>query len=653
MAADFLFNLFNPFLMSYINKLPFLFGAIMAVSTASVAKNPVSNGTQNTPAGIQVTCPANQVFAANSGANCTATIVLPTAQTIGNGCPGTVVLNYSSEMGSGNGPFYNVPTGIQIITVKAVNACGDEATCQFTATVKDQKKPSANFIKELYANLTGTGAATFNARTFDLGSSDNCSQNSALRFSFSQNPLDSVRMFDCDSVGLRPVKVFVTDESGNFTAKNSSVHISDANSTCQMVFASGKITTESGGAVENVTVKLFKTNDILSVETGETGSFKFAEIQSGQFISIAPSKNLNPTNGVSTLDLSLISRHVLGQKPLGSPLKVIAADINRNGQVTTGDLIELRKLILGEIADFPNNDSWRFVPKSHVFADPAQPFAATIPGAATFSAITNSQPELDFFGIKIGDVNADAIANNFGGPTSDDRNENEFLLKTTDREIRRGDLVEVKFTTDLALAEGLQTTLQFDINSLIFNGLNENTGLDFTEKNISTARLQDGQLPISWFHISEETVEMTNLFSVTFRATTDGKLSEMLRLGNLPTNSLVFDREGQTYNLRLIFEDGQAQVDEPAPGLSLAQNEPNPAVGETRIRFTLPENGHAELRFFDAMGREVSKMNGDFSAGDNEFRFDVAALGLPSGLYFYRLDAPSGSLAHKLDLIFR
>lgn len=646
---NFLIIFSNPFLMFYSNKLQILFGAILAASAANANE---IHFNQNPPAGLQVICPANQIFA-TSGPNCTATFALPTAQAINNGCNGAITLTYSSEMGAGVGPFWDVPMGSQQVHVKAVNACGEEATCVFTATVKDQKKPTATVVKELFANLTGNGSATFKARVFDLGSTDNCSQKSALRFAFSQNPADSVRMFDCDSIGSRSVKIFVIDESGNMTVKNSTVHISDANEACQLVFATGKITNEAGQPVENVQIDLLAGGDFSADETDETGGFHFEKIHAGQAVTIKPTKDVNPMNGVSTLDLSLISRHILGQKPLGSPLKIIAADINRNGQVTTGDLVQLRKTILGEYLDFPQNDSWRFVPKSHVFANPAMPLSTQFPEEAAFSELTNSQLNLDFWGIKTGDVNGDAVANNFNNPSSDDRSGNDLFLKINDRNFRRGELVEVIFQTDFSVASGLQTTLEFDQNALIFNELNENSTTDFTEKNISTARLADGKLPISWFAKTGETAAENNLFSVKFRAAADGKLSETLRLGNFPTTTTAFDGDGLTYNLKLIFEDGQAQEDEPAPRLSLAQNEPNPAVGETKIRFSLPENGPATLRLFDPMGREVWQTSGDFGAGDNEFRFDASALGLPGGLYIYRLDAPSGSLAHKLDLIFR
>jgi hypothetical protein len=62
---------------------------------------------------------------------------------------------------------------------------------------------------------------------------------------------------------------------------------------------------------------------------------------------ITPVKDDNPLNGVTTYDLVLMSKHILGIEPLGSPYKMIAADANKSNSITTFDIVELRKLILG------------------------------------------------------------------------------------------------------------------------------------------------------------------------------------------------------------------------------------------------------------------------------------------------------------------
>ena len=67
--------------------------------------------------------------------------------------------------------------------------------------------------------------------------------------------------------------------------------------------------------------------------------------------------------GVSTFDLVAMSKHILNQQLLDG-YGQLASDINHNGQVTTFDIVELRKLILGIYKTFPAyTQPWRFVPE--------------------------------------------------------------------------------------------------------------------------------------------------------------------------------------------------------------------------------------------------------------------------------------------------
>ena len=73
-------------------------------------------------------------------------------------------------------------------------------------------------------------------------------------------------------------------------------------------------------------------------------------------------------NGVSTLDLVRIQKHLLGIEALSSPYDLIAADANNSESVSAIDLVELRKLILGIYTELPANQSWRFVDKGFLFS---------------------------------------------------------------------------------------------------------------------------------------------------------------------------------------------------------------------------------------------------------------------------------------------
>ncbi|MBK9333771.1 MAG: T9SS type A sorting domain-containing protein [Ignavibacteria bacterium] len=82
----------------------------------------------------------------------------------------------------------------------------------------------------------------------------------------------------------------------------------------------------------------------------------------------------------------------------------------------------------------------------------------------------------------------------------------------------------------------------------------------------------------------------------------------------------------------------------------LYQNYPNPFNPSTNIKFEMPKSGNAELKVFDAVGREVSVLlNENLSAGIYEYKFDAAVL--PSGIYFYTLRTGEYIASRKMLLI--
>ena len=104
----------------------------------------------------------------------------------------------------------------------------------------------------------------------------------------------------------------------------------------------GSIETESTEPVEFVEVELMLGEHMLSpFVTGVDGKFTFNAIPMNNQYSIIPERNDDYKNGVSTFDLVLIQKHILGIEKLDSPYKVIAADVNNSESVTAIDLVEL------------------------------------------------------------------------------------------------------------------------------------------------------------------------------------------------------------------------------------------------------------------------------------------------------------------------
>ncbi len=169
-------------------------------------------------------------------------------------------------------------------------------------------------------------------------------------------------------------------------------------------------------------------------------------------------------------------------------------------------------------------------------------------------------------------------------------------------------------------------------------------------------------------------------FDVTMNVTAPGRLTITAANGSplVGTGTLVFlrawavwetppaspllmhDLQFNAGNPRALMVDGMVEIDSicnqylknvsfiAAP--TLQQNHPNPFNPSTRISFTLAARSDVRLDVYRLDGTRVATLAaGTFEAGVHDVEF--AAGGLPSGLYFYRLQAGPHSLQRSMLLL--
>ena len=577
-----------------------------------------------------------------SGTACEATVTLPMPTVMD--CSPNVTITAMGDLGAGFGPFTNVGSGTYSVTFTANDGCNNQSTCTTTIVVKDCTSPTVYCNTGVVTDIMATlpPMVSVNAGQFDSGSTDGCSL--PVSFSFSADPNDTVRTYFCHQLGDNPVSVWVTDAEGNQGICMTTVTIQANMDQCAddtlVVHVGGYILDEDGDPVGNVTVNLSGQSNG-SVLTTASGGYLFTDIPQGHDLSITPLKDDNHLQGVTSFDLVLISRHILGIELFDSPYKIIAADANNSKTVTTFDIVEIRKLILHVYSVFPNNTSWRFVDKKFVFPSPGNPWLTTFPELININDVPADLLDADFVAIKIGDVNNSA-ASAQGNP--DDRSAEDVLVfETNDLLLAAGHTYQLDFVARHFDVSGFQFTLDFDADKLEFA---EVVPAIAEAGNFGLALLDEGAITASWNEGAQDTPGEGTVFRLVFMAKRDGRLSDMLRLSSRFTPAAAYSTNGAERNLDLRFTGAGTD----AEGFVLYQNRPNPFGQETVISFYLPKPSQATLSILDLPGRTVLEVRRDFAEGYHEIRLNRSDLPT-SGIFYYRLDTPFGADVKKMILL--
>ncbi|MBK8492613.1 MAG: T9SS type A sorting domain-containing protein [Saprospirales bacterium] len=543
---------------------------------------------------------------------------------------------------SGDVTIPNVGVGEYEVTYSVTDNCGNTAYETITITVEDCKKPTPLCDNGLVVEIMQTQMVEVWASDFDEGSFDNCGP--IAYFSFSPDTTDVSTIYTCDDLGQQPVEVWVTDIYGNQDFCETFIVIQDNMNFCDGVpiVIAGEIATEGTDPVEGVTVEM--NGGLLTDITGLDGLYDFS-IVAGNDYTVTPMLDENAANGVTTYDMVLITRHILNVQLLDSPYKIIAADANNSGTVSTLDLVAIRKVILVIEENFPNNTSWRFVDKDYLFPNMTNPWADPngFPEVINYNNLQNSDLEADFVAIKVGDVNGSA-ATNLLGSAEDRTMMGDLVFHTKDMDLKAGKTYEVPFYGDDQEVSGYQFTMELGEGIEL---MHIGEGLT-SEENFGFAKLNDGALTTSWNEANVRQLGSEEvLFTLVIKAKENTTLSKELSVSSRYTVAEAYPDsyrgDGQLLNVQLSFGN------ELANGFELYQNIPNPFTGVTRIGFRLPEATTATLTIMDASGRVLRVLDGEFGSGYNEMT--VSDFAGATGVLYYQLETPTNTATRKMVIL--
>jgi hypothetical protein len=570
--------------------------------------------------------------------------------------------NTTDYTGSGNDASGSYPLGTHRIKWFVEDGCGNVNTCTYLFVISDCKNPTAYCMNGLAVELMqNINEIEIQASAFDLGSADNCGIDQLLIVSPSQGPGQNLPpvsaatsiIFDCTDVGTQSVDVWVSDIFGNWGYCSTYIIIQDNAVNCSSqanAQIAGTIANENGENMESVMVHIEGNAPGIpdALATGLSGGYGFPDLPMGYDYTIQPEKDEDPLNGVSTLDLVLMNRHILESQRLDSPYKIIAADINASGSVSTIDLVLLRRLILQINDDFTANTSWRFVDADFVFPNPADPFVFTFPEHCEIADLGQNQTR-NFVAIKTGDVNGNAVTSNFTGEGDDRNREDPLIFTAKDELLNPGRKYQIDFTApDINIMNGYQFTLNFDIELLAFNNIIPGTLPGLSLNNFGLNKLNEGVLTTSWNQAPgfEAPEKGSVLFSLVFEVKAQVSWSEAIAISSKYTRAEAYNLDSEVLDVQLAFE-GLAQERQ---RFKIYPNQPNPFADETLISFSLPEDTPLTFTLQDVSGKIIQSIEMEASAGYNEIIITKNDLSGP-GVYFYTIKTKTHRVTQRMVLI--
>ena len=324
---------------------------------------------------------------------------------------------------------------------------------------------------------------------------------------------------------------------GSALVTNSFTLVVRAASTASRISGIIEYYQASGGRVSGVKVAVGGSGSG-SMTTASDGSYSLTVPTAD--VTITPSRTADepPANGVTTADITLIRRHVLGLALLDSPHKVMAGDVNGSDSVTTADITLIRRLILGLSTNFTAG-LWRFVPSDEVISDPTKPWTSSRMRRYA-SVAAGDLTGQDFKAIKLGDVNGSwklPIAG--AGALDRSKAKPRARLSLGEVSVATGEVAGFKVRADgFPPVSSVQFSLKWDPKQLEFIGVDGFQLPGLTLGNFNVQQVQNGFLSLSWDPQTGQGVDLaglTELFQLRFKVLASAGTKVEVSWSDVPT----------------------------------------------------------------------------------------------------------------------
>jgi len=348
--------------------------------------------------------------------------------------------------------------------------------------------------------------------------------------------------------------------------------------------------------------------------------------------SVTATKHEDGIYGLTTLDLVIIQKHILGIKAIDDVCKFASMDVNRDGRISAADILNARKMILGIVTSGTN---WNFLDEEYVNQNQiVNDFSLKQAYVKSIEVINGTTlSNTNFVGVRVGDVN-------FSGYGIETRNGEIIDLQIDNIKLNKGNTYEIPvYGNEFDNVLGAQFTM--GIEGLEVLDIKPGM-LNVNENNYNIVK---GNLVFSWNTAQSINASETEpLFIMVVKSNINSDLMNILNINDNIAKSEVYTGEELEINdLRLDFRNYDMKY-------TLYQNEPNPFSESTIIGFTLPEANNYDLTIFDLSGRIVKEYNSEGKSGFNRIKVSKKDIGLP-GVYYYKLKSGNFTDTKKMIII--
>lgn len=362
----------------------------------------------------------------------------------------------------------------------------------------------------------------------------------------------------------------------------------------------------------------------------------------------------DPRRGVDVGDVVALTQDILGINELGSAVKELAGDVNKDLVHSSADLLLMRAFILGANAGFlaDANDTalqtiWDFIPSNTAGTLAQNEPTAYDPARTYVNGYQTTATDQDFIGIKLGDVNS-----SWTPSPSANKNRETIYFDLPSLTVNPNQTFRVPvLSRQIADISGYQFTLSWDPSIMRFAGLEQTT----LAHHVNQTHQEEGYVTVIWNDPQGQNITLpdgTEVFALAFEA-----------IGAWQANSTIHIHGDLTpaigYTADLMAKDiaatpGQIVINTTThldPTLSEFQFAawPNPFAQSSTLALILPEDGQVDLVIYNTLGQKVQDFSGWYQAGEQRIIWDgkhQAGYELTEGVYHIELTYGS----HKQSL---